>query len=153
MQQGQSAHIGPQEKGKEKNQQSQGDRKDNQPDPSSKSDKDTGKELTGKTQGGAQEKLGRSRSEEIPQSAPPAERFYKPGEEGKEGVKGARYVTVQLPEELAADAKGEGSISKPSKETRAFPKTPVSNTPLPAHVPEAAMEKQQLPLEYRGIIR
>ena len=139
MQHGQSTHSGPQEQSKEKNQQSQGDRKDNQPDPSSKSDKDTGKELAGKTQGGAQEKLGRSRSEEIPQSAPPAERFYKPGEEGKEGVKGARYVTVQLPEELAADAKGEGSIGKPSKETRAFPKIPVSNAPLPAHLPEAPM--------------
>src|SRR5262245_37473115 len=153
MKQGQNNQNGPQEQGKEKNQQSQGDRKDNQPDPSNKSDKDTGKELTGKTPNGAQEKLGRSRSEEIPQSAPPAERFYKPGEEGNEGVKGARYVTVQLPEELAADTKGEGSINKPSKETRAFPKTPVSNAPLPAHVPEAPMEKQQLPLEYRGIIR
>jgi hypothetical protein len=153
MQQGRSTQNGPPEQGKEKNQQSQGDRKDNQPDPSNKSDKDTGKELTGKTPNGAQEKLGRSRSEEIPQSAPPAERFYKPGEQDKEGVKGARYVTVQLPEELAADTKGEGSISKPSKETRAFPKTPVSNAPLPAHVPEAPMEKQQLPLEYRGVIR
>jgi hypothetical protein len=153
MQQGQKTQNGPQEQGKERNQQSQGDRKDNQPDPSNKSDKDTGKELTGKTPGGAQEKLGRSRSEEIPQSAPPAERFYKPGEQGKEGVKGARYVTVQLPEELAADSKGEGSVSKPSKETRAYPKTPVSNAPLPAYVPEAPMEKQQLPLEYRGIIR
>ncbi len=152
-QQGQNTQNAPQEQGKEKNQQSQGDRKDNQPDPSNKSDKDTGKELAGKTPGGAQERLGRSRSEEIPQSTPPAERFYKPGEEGKEGVKGARYVTVQLPEELAADTKGEGSVSKPSKETRAFPKTPVSNAPLPAHVPEAPMEKQQLPLEYRGIIR
>jgi len=153
MQQGQKAQNTSQEQGKEKNQRSQGDRKDNQPDPSNKSDQDTGKELTGKTPGGAQERLGRSRSEEIPQGAPPAERFYKPGEEGKEGVKGARYVTVQLPEELAADTKGEGSVSKPSKETRAFPKTPVSNAPLPAHVPEAPMEKQQLPLEYRGIIR
>ena len=153
MQQGQKAQNTPQEQGKEKNQQSQGDRKDNQPAPSNKSDQDTGKELTGKTPDGAQERLGRSRSEEIPQGAPPAERFYKPGEEGKEGVKGARYVTVQLPEELAADTKGEGSVSSPSKETRAFPKTPVSNAPLPAHVPEAPMEKQQLPLEYRGIIR
>jgi hypothetical protein len=152
-QQGQNTQNDPQEQGKEKNQQSQGDRKDNQSDPSNKSDKDTGKELTGKTPDGAQERLGRSRSEEIPQGAPPAERFYKPGEEGKEGVKGARYVTVQLPEELAADTKGEGGSSKPSKETRVFPKTPVSNAPLPAHVPEAPMEKQQLPLEYRGIIR
>jgi len=152
MQQGQGARGDPKEQGKE-NQQSQRDGKDNQPDPSNKSDKDTGKELTGKTPGGSQEKLGRSRSEEIPQGAPPAERFYQPGEQGKEGVKGARYVTVQLPEELAADSKGEGAISKPSKETRAYPKAPVSNAPLPAYVPDAPTEKQQLPLEYRGIIR
>jgi hypothetical protein len=152
MQRGQGARGNSKEQGIEQSQQSQADGKDNQPDPSNKSDKETGKELTGKTPGGSQEKLGRSRSEQIPQGAPPAERFYKPGEQGKEGVKGARYVTVQLPEELAADSKGEG-ISKPSKETRDYPKTPVSNAPLPAHVPEAPMEKQQLPLEYRGIIR
>src|SRR5882724_9232125 len=153
MQQGQGARGDPKEQGKEKNQQNQRDGKDNQPAPSNKSDKDTGKELTGKTPDGSQEKLGRSRSEEIPQGAPPAERFYQPGEQGKEGVKGARYVTVQLPEELAADSKGEGTISKPSKETRAYPKAPVSNAPLPAYVPDAPTEKQQLPLEYRGIIR
>lgn len=153
MQQGQGARGDPKEQGQEKNQQNQRDGKDNQPDPSNKSDKDTGKELTGKTPGGSQEKLGRSRSEEIPQGAPPAERFYQPGEQAKEGVKGARYVTVQLPEELAADSKGEGAISKASKETRAYPKAPVSNAPLPAYVPDAPTEKQQLPLEYRGIIR
>jgi hypothetical protein len=153
MQQGQGPRGDSKEQGKEKNQQSQRDGKNNQPDPSNKSDQDTGKELTGKTPGGSQEKLGRSRSEEIPQGAPPPERFYQPGEQGKEGVKGARYVTVQLPEELAADSKGEGTISKPSKETKAYPKTPVSNAPLPAHVPDAPTEKQQLPLEYRGIIR
>jgi hypothetical protein len=153
MQQGQGAQGDPKEQGQEKNQQSQRDGKDNQPDPSNKSDKDTGKALTGKTPGGSQEKLGRSRSEEIPQGAPPPERFYQPGEQGKEGVKGARYVTVQLPEELAADSKGEGTIGKPSKETNAYPKTPVSNAPLPAYVPDAPTEKQQLPLEYRGIIR
>ncbi|HVH90475.1 MAG TPA: hypothetical protein VM783_03720, partial [Candidatus Acidoferrum sp.] len=153
MQKGQDARGNSKEQGKEQSPQSQGDGKDNQPDPSNKSDKGTGKELTGKTPGGSQEKPGRSRSDEIPQGAPPAERFYKPGEQGKEGVKGARYVTVQLPEELAADSKGEGTLSKPSKEPRAYPKIPVSNAPLPAHVPEAPMEKQQLPLEYRGIIR
>jgi hypothetical protein len=151
MQQGQSTRGGPKEQGKE-SQQSQPDGKENQPDPN-KSDKDTGKEMTGKTRGGSQEKLGRSRSENTPQGAPPAERFYKPGEQGKEGVKGARYVTVQLPEELAADSTGEGTLSKQSKESKAYPKAPVSNVPLPAHVPDAPTEKQQLPLEYRGIIR
>ena len=106
--QGKTAQGNSKEQGKEKSEQSQSEGKGNQPEPS-KSDKDTGTELTAKTQGGAQEKLGRSRSEETPQGAPPAERFYKPGEEGKDGIKGAGYVTVQLPEELAADAKGEGN--------------------------------------------
>ncbi len=152
-QQGQGAQGDPKVPGKENNQPSQRDGKDNQPNSSNKSDQDTGKELTGKTPGGSQEKLGRSRSEEIPQNAPPAERFHKPGEQGKDGVKGARYVTVQLPEELAADSKGEGTVAKQSKEAKAYPKGPLSNMPLPAHVPDAPAEKQQLPLEYRGIIR
>ena len=152
MQQGQNARGNSQEQGKEKSQQNQGDGKDNQTDSGKKSDKDAGKELNGKTSGGSQEKLGRSRSEQIPQGAPP-ERFYKEGEQGKEGVKGARYVTVQLPEELAADSKGETTGTKQTRDSKAYPKLPVSNVPLPAHVPDAPMEKQQLPLEYRGIIR
>jgi hypothetical protein len=147
--QGKATRSDSKEQGKEKSQQNQGDGKDNQPDPSNKSDKDAGKELTGKTSGGT---LGRSRSEETPQAAPP-ERFYKEGEKGNGGVKGARYVTVQLPEELAADSKGEGTTSNQAKETKAYSKAPVSNVPLPAHVPDAPMEKQQVPLEYRGIIR
>ena len=152
MDQGKTAQGNSKEQGKEKSEQSQSEGKGNQPKPS-KSDKDTGTELTAKTQGGAQEKLGRSRSEETPQGAPPAERFYKPGEEGKDGIKGAGYVTVQLPEELVSDAKGEVTASKQSKDPKAYPKVPVSNVPLPAHVPDAPTEKQQLPLEYRGIIR
>ena len=151
MQQRKGAPGDPKEQGQEKNQQNQGDGKSTQPD-FSKADKDTGPETSGKTRGGG-EKLGRSRSEEIPQGAPPAERFHKPGEQGKDGVKGARYVTVQLPEEMAADSKGEGTLSKQSKEANPYTKGPVSNIPLPAHVPDAPAEKQQLPLEYRGIIR
>jgi hypothetical protein len=60
---------------------------------------------------------------------------------------------VQLPEELAADAKGETTTTKQAKEARAYPTAPVSNVPLPAHVPDAPAEKQQVPLQYRGIIR
>jgi hypothetical protein len=30
---------------------------------------------------------------------------------------------------------------------------PVSNAPLPAHLPNAPTERQHLPIEYRGIIR
>ncbi|HYJ16225.1 MAG TPA: hypothetical protein VE170_12095, partial [Candidatus Limnocylindria bacterium] len=92
-------------------------------------------------------------SEEPPQGAPPAERFYKAGE-GKEGIKGAGYVTVQLPEDLAADSKGQGKPTKAGATgNRARPQVPVSNAPLPAHVPNAPTEKQQMPIEYRGIIR
>ncbi|HEY3166954.1 MAG TPA: hypothetical protein VGK57_06980, partial [Candidatus Binatia bacterium] len=91
-------------------------------------------------------------SEEPPQGAPPAERFYKTGE-GKDGISGARYVTVQLPEEVAADSKGTSRATKESKGTRARPQVPLSNVPLPAHMPNAPTEKQQLPVEYRGIIR
>ena len=152
MQQGQSAQGDAKEQGKEKSQRGQGDGKNDSSESSRQSDKNGGQELTGKTSGGT-EQLGRSRSEKIPDGAPPAERFYKPGEEGKGGVKGAGYVTVQLPEELSADSKGETTSAIPTKESRAYSKAPVSNVPLPAHVPDAPMEKQQLPLEYRGIIR
>ena len=72
---------------------------------------------------------------------------------GKEGLKNARYVTVQLPEDVAADAKGEKTGTRDSKGNRVGAKLPVSNTPLPAHLPDAPAEKQQMPLEYRGIIR
>jgi hypothetical protein len=150
-QQAQGAQAGRKERGKETNQQTHGDNQ-NHPAEENKSDTNTGKELAGKTQGGSQEKLGRSRSEEIPRGAPPAERFYKPGEQSQEGVKGARYITVQLPEELVADSQGEETSTK-SKTAKGYPKQPVSNVPLPAHVPDAPMEKQQLPLEYRGVIR
>jgi hypothetical protein len=57
-----------------------------------------------------------------------------------------------LPEELAAEGKG-----RPSKDGKsgkaATSQVPVSNVPLPKHVPDAPSEKQQMPLEYRGIIR
>jgi hypothetical protein len=148
-QRGKSARSDLKEQGKEKNSPADGAGRGEQPNPE-KSDKGASAEMAAKTRGETPEKLGRSRSEEPPRDAPPAERFYKPGEEGK-GVKGAGYVTVQLPEELAVDSKGEGTIGKPAKET--YPKAPVSSAPLPAHVPGAPAEKQPLPLEYRGIIR
>jgi hypothetical protein len=152
LQKGKNARSDLKEQGKERNPQADGERKGEQTDPN-KSDKGAGAEVAGKTRGGPQEKLGRSRSEEPPRDAPPAERFYKPGEQGREGIKGAGYVTVQLPEELAVESKREGSLGKPVKETNTYPKVPVSNAPLPAHIPDAPAEKQPLPLEYRGIIR
>jgi hypothetical protein len=153
MQQGKAAQGDPKEQGKEKNQQSQGDGKGKEPDPN-KPGSDRSKETAGKNPGGTEEKSGRSKtSEDIPQGAPPAERFYQGAEQGREGIKGARYVTVQLPEEMAADSKGGKGGTKESKANRIGAKVPVSNVPLPAHVPDAPAEKQQMPLEYRGILR
>jgi hypothetical protein len=62
-------------------------------------------------------------------------------------------VTVELPEEIAADSKGNPTSLRNSKETKNRPKVPLSNVPLPAHVPDAPTETQQMPLEYRGMIR
>jgi hypothetical protein len=62
-------------------------------------------------------------------------------------------VTVQLPEEVVADSKGESRVTKESKNNSARTQVPVSNIPLPAHIPNAPAEKQQMPIEYRGIIR
>jgi uncharacterized membrane protein YhaH (DUF805 family) len=151
MQSGNSAQGKPKEPGQEKNQQS-GDAKGDQPNPNQPGTEQS-KEKIGKGEGTLKEGASKDKaSEEPPQGAPPAERFYKTGE-GKEGISGARYVTVQLPEEMAADSKGTSRATKESKGTRARSQVPVSNVPLPAHVPNAPTEKQQLPIEYRGIIR
>ncbi|MBM4297816.1 MAG: hypothetical protein FJ143_08760 [Deltaproteobacteria bacterium] len=75
------------------------------------------------------------------------------GGDGAGGLKNARYVTVQLPEEVGAEEKGQSSGTKNSKNNRAGAKVPVSNTPLPPHLPDAPTEQQRMPLEYRGIIR
>lgn len=152
MDQGKSAQGTPQDQNKE-NQQKSGEGKGNQPD-ANKPERSQTKEAAGKTEGGLAESGGKSKaSEEIPQGSPPAERFNKGGQEGKAGIKGARYVTVQLPEEMAADAKGESGGTKAGRNSKAQPKLPVSNVPLPAHVPDAPTEKQPMPLEYRGMIR
>lgn len=148
--QGKSAQGDPKEPGQDKNRQ--GDGKNNQPDPN-RPGKDA-QEKAGQTQGGSKEGAGKEQvpAEAPPQGGPPADRFYQPGE-GKEGLKGAGYVTVQLPEDIVADSKGETRATKESKNNRSKTQVPVSNVPLPAHVPNAATEKQPLPLEYRGIIR
>ena len=153
MKQGNAAQGNPKEKGEEKNQQSQGEAKSDQRDPNQPG-KEQNNEKAGKNQGAAKEGAGKNQSsEEPPQGAPPAERFYKAGE-GKEGIKGAGYVTVQLPEDVVADSKAEGKPTKAGGTgNRARPQVPVSNAPLPAHVPNAPTEKQQMPIEYRGIIR
>jgi len=158
MQQGKTAHGDPKEQSGEKNSQKQGDGKGNQPDPNrpdpNKPGMEKGKDSAGKTQGGGDDKGGRGKtSEEIPQGTPPADRFHQAGEQGRKGIKGARYVTVQLPEEVAAETKGEKGGNKDAKGNRVGSKVPVSNVPLPAHVPDAPTETQHMPLEYRGIIR
>jgi len=53
----------------------------------------------------------------------------------------------------SVDGKFESRPSKDSKSGRSRSQIPVSNVPLPAHLPNAASEKQQLPIEYRGMIR
>jgi len=152
-QQGKSASGDPKEQGAERNQQSKGDEKGKQAD-SNKSGGNESKETAGKTQGKTEEAGGRDKaSEETPRGAPPAERFYQAGEKGKEGIKDARYVTVELPEEIAADSKGNPTSLRNSRESKNRPKVPLSNVPLPAHVPDAPTETQQMPLEYRGMIR
>jgi hypothetical protein len=153
MDQGKSAKANPKEPGSEKNRE--GDTKNNQdqPDPNQPG-KDPNKEKASKTEGGSKEGSGKQRTSEEPppQGGPQADRFYKPGE-GKEGLAAKGYVTVQMPEELIADAKGESRKTKDSKNGRGRSQVPVSNAPLPAHVPDAPMEKQRVPIEYRGIIR
>jgi hypothetical protein len=123
------------------------------PDPSKPPQDKTDTQQPGKSDGPGADRNGRSKaSEEIPQSGPPAERFYKPGEGGYQGIKGAGYVTVQLPEELLSETKvGSNKGNKHGK--TAASQVPVSNVPLPSHVPDAPSEKQQMPLEYRDIIR
>ncbi len=153
MDQGKSAQANPKEQGQEKNQAGDAKNNQNQSDPNQPG-KDPNKEKAGKTDGGAKDGAGKQQASEEPppQGGPQADRFYKNGE-GKEGLAAKGYVTVQMPEELIADAKGESRTSKESKNTRARTQVPVSNVPLPAHVPNAPTEKQQVPIEYRGIIR
>lgn len=115
---------------------------------------DPRKSEPGKTQVGAKEGGGKQQAsaEPPPQGGTPAERFFKPGE-GREGLKGAGYVTVQLPEEVVADSKGESRSTNEPQKSPTRTKVPVSNVPLPAHLPNAPTEKQPVPLEYRGILR
>ena len=152
MQNGQMAQGNMNQEGKEKISGEKSGGNENQPDPN-KPGKDQGNERAGKTDGSGANQDGRNKvSEEIPQTPPP-ERFYKPGEGGYQGIKGAGYVTVQLPEELEAAGKGNGQ-KRDAKSGKLVPsQVPVSNVPLPKHVPDAASEKQQMPLEYRSIIR
>ena len=151
MKDGKSAQGDPQGKGQEKQ---SGEQKEQKPDRSDagKPEKTTD-ESTGKMKENPEWRSGKNRSDEVPKDGPPAERYRQPGEQGPDGIKGAKYVTVQLPEEIAADSSGMTVSSKDGKVSKNRPKLPVSNVPLPAHVPEAPAEKQRMPLEYRDLIR
>jgi hypothetical protein len=153
MKDGKLAKADPKDQGEEK---APGDKSGGQgkrPDPNTGAKDQSNNDRPGKTDGPGADRDGRNKvTQEIPQAAPPAERFNKPGEGGYQGLKGADYVTVQLPEELSAE--GKGSPGKDSKSGKmAASQVPVSNVPLPKHMPDAPSEKQQMPLEYRGIIR
>ena len=151
MKDGKSAQGDHQGKGQEKNLGDQKEQKADQSDPSNP--EKTTDESAGKMKQNSEGRSGKNRSEEMPKDGPPAERYRQPGEQGPDGIKGAKYVTVQLPEEIVADSSGTTTSSKDGKEIRNRPKLPISNVPLPAHVPEAPAEKQRMPLEYRDLIR
>jgi hypothetical protein len=153
MQPGKKAEPKPEKSGKAQSSSadSSGNAHKAEPDQSSK---DQRNERAGKTDAAQDRRGGRSKSsEEIPQGAPPAERLYKPGEGEYQGIKGAGYVTVQLPEQLAGQGKGTRQKRDGQGGTAGNSQIPVSNVPLPKHVPDAPTEKQQMPLEYRAIIR
>ena len=153
LQQGNAGTPKPNQPTQEKNPQ-QGEAADrNQKDPN-QANKDPNKEQAGKTQGGSKEGAGKQQASDQPppQGVHPADRLYPSGE-GKQGLQGTGYVTVQLPEEVVADGKFESRPSKDAKNGRSRSQIPVSNVPLPAHVPNAASEKQEFPIEYRGMIR
>jgi hypothetical protein len=152
MHDGQMAQGKLNQEGKEKHQGEKSGGNESQPDPNNSS-KDQSKQGPGKADSSGANQDGQNKvPEEIPQTPPP-ERFYKPGEGGYSGIKGAGYVTVQLPEELEAQGKGSGQKKDAKSGKSAGSQVPVSNVPLPKHVPDAPSEKQQMPLEYRGIIR
>lgn len=117
-----------------------------------KDEKQQGKEsetVKGEQEGkGAQYKYQEG---EIPQGVTPAERFAKPGEPGENGIKGAKFVTVELPE---AESGGSPGQAGSGKRKALQPTAPVSNVPLrQPDTPETAGEKQLMPLEYRDLIR
>ncbi|MGH7765836.1 MAG: hypothetical protein ACREQP_00135 [Candidatus Binatia bacterium] len=75
----------------------------------------------------------------------------RPGDRGQ-ALKNSRFVTVQLPEEQAASTTAGGTSD--GKRAASGSRPPVGNLPLARpEQPNAAMEKQMLPLEYRGMIR
>lgn len=95
----------------------------------------------------------RRRSEEIPKGEEP-ERFYRPGENRERGLKGSRFVNVELPEtvasggtEVSSRAGGEGSSAQGAPVS-------VKNIPLASPRDTGVVEaEQRVPLEYENLIR
>ncbi|MFQ5850208.1 MAG: hypothetical protein ACE5JU_06415 [Candidatus Binatia bacterium] len=112
-------------------------------------DKEKGRDKEGMAQWEGEGRGGKS-EKKVPRGKVP-ERFLQPGEAGEKGIKGARFVIVELPEGVAPSS--PSGIAEGSK--RPFrPKVPVGNIPLPRSTgPDAPPEKQHVPLEYRGLIR
>ena len=153
MEQGKAAKADSKDPGQQKS-KTAGDKNEQQrPDPD-QSSKDPSQAKAEKPENGMKDGAGKQKASEEPppQGGPQADRFYKPGE-GKDALARKGYVSVQLPEELVSDSKGESRPTKETKGEQTRSQIPVSNVPLPAHVPNAPAEKQQMPLEYRGIIR
>ncbi|MDP6559343.1 MAG: hypothetical protein QF619_04350 [Candidatus Binatia bacterium] len=107
-----------------------------------------GKEAKGRAEGEGLGRSGRGKQERLPKGKVP-ERFRKGGKAGEKRIKGARFVTVELPEReepssTTGEVGGRGVLK---------PKVPVSNLPLPhPSTPEARRERQLVPLEYRALI-
>lgn len=93
---------------------------------------------------------GGTKMEGIPRGPEP-ERFLRPGEKAEKGIKGARFVRVELPEEGTEGLSGERAGGRGGK---LMPKGPTSNLPLKLRANrDAPPEKQPMPLEYRELIR
>jgi len=98
----------------------------------------------------AQRKERKDGHEMVPRGEIP-ERYYKAGERGEKGIQGARFVIVELPEtEGASEVSGAATRGRGLRGS----KVPVSNIPLLARSRrDAPLEKQRIPLEYRGMLR
>lgn len=116
----------------------------------SRRERKKGREMGGSAKSEMEGGSPKSKEREIPRGKTP-ERYLQPGEKGEKGIKGARFVTVELPE--GEEPALPSGLSKGSRRGLGR-KVPVSNVPLPPFKgPDAAREKQFLPLEYRGLIR
>lgn len=79
------------------------------------------------------------------------ERFTKPGDQpGGFLTKDARFVKVRIP--MGNEPQGRGDVLADNYDP-AQPKTPYSNAPLKDAPPDAVQPTQQIPLEYRTILK